>query len=204
MVKQVNLLSRREASSEQSIGIWVLLGVFIVGLAGFVGFQQLNFSAKQEEIAKNQEALAAAQKDLKDKRRAAGFQDADALAAEISNLRAKIASNQGLLAQIRGGGLGSQTGHTDLFELLGRNAEAGVWLTSLDVSNSRKSISLSGRALSSESVMKYSRRLNTALKGRSEEFRFTGVEINRADIAAPATLQDPRPARVSTVRFTLN
>ena len=226
MNRHINLLSKRDRSSEKSVLVWVVLAIFLVGLGATGVMQQMQYSTLAQEANKSQQLVAAAERELKEKRRAAGFQDPEVLNKDIAALRSKINANRGLLAQVESGELGVRKGHTDLFRLFANHAEKGVWITGVDVTNAGNAVTLSGRALSSQAVMRLSRRLNSAFKGRDPEFQFTAVEITKADIrvtapssssaapapsapsassaAGPAAALAGRAPTIDSVRFTLN
>ncbi|ROZ68589.1 PilN domain-containing protein [Ramlibacter sp. WS9] len=184
MSQQINLLQPKDRSANTTA--WMLAGVGVV-LIGLL----VNFQAIMSQTNRLRETAAAGQRQLVQLRavvqavqqKSAAQGDPAALAAEISALRPRADAMGQLVREVRAGSLGSPQGFSQHYRTLAAISEDGVWLTSVTVTKGGGSVSISGRALRSESVMAYARRLNEAFG--STAVRFNSLELTPENVAKP-------------------
>jgi len=99
---------------------------------------------------------------------------------------------------LRSGGGGSE-GYSGHLTTLARISEDGVWLTGVKIGNAGKTVSLAGRSLRHESVLRYAQRLNEQFSAYGVQF--TAVELT-PDVAIEGAAGTAGPA-LSPVAFKL-
>ena len=203
--QQINLLSKPDQRRGRAVLVIASIGAALAVLAtiSIVNDQKIKgLKAKQQETV---EQIALAQAELKRKRTALGLPDIEALQREIENVKSALAQNKEVLTLIQKGELGSRVGHSRLFTLLATVTEPGVWLTQIDVNKSTGPVSLSGNALDSEAVMRYSRKLNQRLSGFEGQPQLSSVEMQKEEFARatrPGVQTDA--GKIPGVKFRLN
>lgn len=180
MSQQINLLHKPESTG---ISIWTAVGGFaaIFLLLFFIAaYNEIRIHGIDSDIALTQQRISDTQKILDEKRRESGLLAADAIDAEMAQIRQKINARRDLTSLIEKGEFGSPIGHSSLLTVLARLSEPGVWIQAVEVTKAGQSISIIGNALSNEAVMRYAGQLNQIFK--AHQFQFTSVEMSREEV----------------------
>ena len=177
MSKQSNLLAQAQPEPRLS-AMRAAIGLGAV-FVGFLGYAVLGwwFGTMQlvDTAGLGSEQLAAAKSTLRELEQKIGARPKLAdIVAQIDALKAQAAESQVILDLLRGGGSGSD-GYSGHLMTLARISEDGVWLTGIKIDNAGKTVSLAGRSLRNESVLRYAQRLN-------EQFSAYGVQFSAVDL----------------------
>jgi hypothetical protein len=176
MSKQINLLVQAQPAPELSarrglIGIGAMLAAFLVYAAfGWFVTARLGDTAGRSDtqLAADKATLQALELKLGERLKLVD------IVAQINALRAQEGESQALVNLLRSGVAGSE-GYSGQLTALARISEDGVWLTGVKIGNAGKTVSLAGRSLRHESVLRYAQRLNEQFSAYGVQF--TGVEL---------------------------
>jgi hypothetical protein len=196
MSKQINLLVQAQAAPELSarrglIGLGAMLAAFLVYAAlGWFATARLGDAAGQSDaqLASDKAALQALEQKLGERMKLAD------IVAQTDALRAQGGESQDIVNLLRGGAGGSE-GYSGELTTLARISEGGVWLTGVKIGNAGKSVSLAGRALRHESVLRYAQRLN-------EQFSAYGVQFTAVELT-PESAREGGSGPAPSVAFRL-
>ncbi len=176
MSRQINLLVLAQAAPELSAlralsGLGAMLALFL----GYAVIAWIAAAPLRDAAALNNADLAAAKIELKalEQKISARPRLAD-IVAQINALKWQADESQQILNLLRGGGGGSE-GYSGHLATLARISEDGVWLTGVKIGNAGKTVSLAGRSLRQESVLRYAQRLNG-------EFAAYGVQFSEVEL----------------------
>ena len=130
-----------------------------------------------------------------------------ALETELAQLEGEIKLRQATLQALGTGELGNTAGFSEFLAALGRQAQAGVWLTRVQIGDAGNDLLVEGRALRPELMPAYLRALSheammrgrrvTQMKLAAGESKSGGAEPSRFvefSIAAPRELREPAAA----------
>ena len=198
MTQHLNLLKveqRRLGVTELSFG---LLGLFITGLIALGGYQQYGLMQQKTNLEKQLAMVEQSRVLFQEKRRQAGMEDFDSLGPKVAELRQRLAANKDISDLIEKGELGVKPGPSEIFLSLASVSERGVWIRTIDIDRSGKSLVLTGGAVNAEAVMRYASRLNTVFK--SQQIEFSTIDISDEELTSPNAGVRP----VTIVRFRLN
>jgi hypothetical protein len=200
MSQQINLLAPKESTARAAL--WPLAGLVVLVL-GLLAYLQ-SIVAETGRLS----AVATASGQQLDKAKASllllqtqkGKQgDPVAIKADIAALRPQAEAVSQLMKELRSGSLGSSEGFGRYYRALGSVSEDGLWITSVSVSRGGMAMSVNGRALNNDSVMRYARRLNEAFAPFG--VRFNSLELTPEALAAPGA---PPAATLRTYAFKLS
>lgn len=93
-----------------------------------------------------------------------------ALAQELANLEADLASRKQVMRTLGDGLIGDTNGFSEHLKAFARQSFDGLWLTGLSMTNAGRDIVVKGRALAPDSVPGYVQRLNRELVMRGHAF----------------------------------
>lgn len=199
MSQQINLLKhRREALGPVLWGLGALAAV-LAGLLAY-GYSLHAEAGRLRETARaGERALAQAKASLQalHARQAAQSDGAD-LRAEIAALKPRAEAVRQLVDAMRSGSLGRTEGFAAYLSTLAGVSEEGLWVTSMAVDPSGKTVGVNGRALRGESVMRYARRLNEAFA--PYQVQFNALELTPENLLRQGAAEAPL---LSTVSFKL-
>lgn len=176
MSQQINLLVQEAIAPELSaLRALIGLGVMLAAFLGYAAFAWLGTARLGDTVAQSDAEVAAERVALQalEQKLAARPKLADIL-AQIDAHDALASESQEIANLLRGGGGGSE-GYSGHLTTLARISEDGVWLTGVKIGNAGKSVSLAGRSLHHESVLRYAQRLNEQFSPYG--VRFTAVEL---------------------------
>jgi len=191
MSQQINLLATKTSAATSAWAGLAVLALVLVSLLGAWGVRQGDLRSAQEAEAASAQQLRNAKTvlDAKTQRK-----EKD-LGAEIVALRPQADGAQKFLAQM--GELGNQKGYARYFAALTTVSEPGVWLSSVSVEKSGKTMRIRGHALRKESVMRYAQQLNALFA--DDGVQFTALELS-PEVAGGQVEAKPQS---SAVTFTL-
>jgi hypothetical protein len=199
MSQQINLLAREHKPAGSALAALAVVAVVLLGLLAYDAVLRIETARLQLEATSGQQRLAQAKAALQARRqRPDANNDAATLKAEIDALKPKADAGRQLAELISNGSLGSPQGYAQYLSTLASVPEQGLWITSFSVGNTGKLVSLSGRALRNESVLRYARRLN-------EAFAPQGVQFNSVEMTPENLVKSAEPGKpvLTTVAFKL-
>ena len=204
MSRQLNLLVPTEAEPAFSarralIGLGVVLVVFL----GYAGWASFGTARLGDSVAQGNTGLAAEQATLKALEQRLGERPklADIL-AQIEALKVPVAESQEVLSLLRGSAGGGE-GYAAQLAALASVSEEGVWLTAVKIGNAGKTVSLAGRSLRQDSILRYAQHLNERFSAYGAQFTTLELIPEAVKEGAQTTAGAAGPA-VSSVVFTLN
>lgn len=204
MAQHINLYKKDTRSIRPGLVTLSAVAAVIAGLIVWAVGSEILILLRESDGREFLDKAADVQKQVTEKRFASGAPDAESRRKEIAELRSKIEANRELLAQFERGEIGSRVGHSRALAAIATANEKGLWLTSLDITKAGQRFVVSGNAYTSDSVLRFSRRLNDAMQSHAIDFRFSGVEIAKSAVTGmPVRSQTSMPT-VDLIRFTLN
>ncbi len=204
MSKQINLLVQAQAAPALSArraltGLGVVLAAFI-GYAAFAWFgtARLGDTAEQSnvDLTADKATLRALERKIGERPKLAD------IVAQIDALKMQAGESQEILNLLRSGGGGSE-GYSGHFTALAGISEEGLWLTGIKIGNAGKTVSLAGRSLRHESVLRYARRLNERFSAYGVQFSAMELTPEAAKESAAAGSAAIAGPPVSSVAFRL-
>jgi len=177
--KQINLLAQARAAPELSARRALIgLGVMSAAVFGYALIAWFQTARLEQTAVQSNAQLEAAKAEVKALEQKLGARPKLAdIVAEINALKVQADESEQLLNLLRRGTGGSE-GYSRYLTTLARISEDGVWLTAVKIGNAGKNVSLAGRSLRQESVLRYAQRLN-------EQFSAYGVQFSEVELTAP-------------------
>jgi len=197
--KQINLLTQAQGGPELSalralIGLGVMLAAFL-GYAAVTWFETAQLG---DTVTESNTQLAAEKTAVKALEQKVGARPKLAdITAQIDALKARTGESQELLNLLRSG-TGESEGYSGHLTTLARISEEGVWLTGVKIADAGKTVSLAGRSLHREAVLRYAQRLNEQFSARGVQF--SAVELTAPEVPAERAAADPA---LSSLAFRL-
>lgn len=183
MSQQINLYEarlrpRHELPVARNLGICTAaLLVLMTALSLWAHFDATRkvavASVTQKQLADEQERLAALTRTLSERR------VSPALAAELENAKAMLATREEVMAVLDSGRLGNVSGFSSLMSGFARLSQSDLWLTGFLVTVGGEEIEIRGRMLDPSKLPAYVQRLSSepAFQGR----RFAALEMRGID-----------------------
>jgi len=184
MIQHINLLSRRSRKKGLEWLMVLVVALALLAVAGFAGMTELRLQRLGESEAKTQQSIAELKATLEKKRRDAGFNDSQAMAQQSAALRGQIDARRDWSDLMQKGELGTPWGHSQLLEILASLHQDGIWLQGMEVSKGGQSISITGKSLNTEAVMRYIAQVNEAFKPMN--IQFSSMEITQESATGDA------------------
>jgi Tfp pilus assembly protein PilN len=183
MSKQINLLAQAEAAPElTALRALIGLGVMLAAYLGYGAFAWYGAARLGDTVAQSNSELATGKAAVMVLEQKIGARPKLAdIVAQIDALKVQAGESQEMLNLLRSGG-GASEGYSGQLTALARISEDGVWLTEVKISNAGKTVSLAGRSLRSESVVRYTQRLN-------EQFSAYGVQFSALELTPEVAKQ---------------
>lgn len=199
MSQQINLLDQKSTSVGSALAALAALALLLLGLIAYGAVLRAQTVRLQQDADSGQRQVLQAKSELQAiRQRADANNDAMVLRAEIDALKLKSDAIKQWGEQINNGSLGSPDGYAQHLSALASVSVEGLWITSVSIGNAGKLLSLSGRALHNESVLRYANRLNAAFA--SMGVQFNSVEMTPESLAKTG---EPDKAQLTTVAFRL-
>ena len=199
MSQQINLLARERNPLGSALAALALVALVLVGLLVYGAMLRAETAGLRQDADSGQRQLVQAKAALQAMRqRTDSNNDAATLKAEIDALRSKVEALRQWQQLINNGSLGSPQGYANYLSTLASVPAEGLWLTSISVSNAGKLVTLSGRALRNESVLRYAKRLNAAFAAQGVQFN--SLEMTPENLVRTTEVGKPV---LTTVAFRL-
>lgn len=182
MTQHINLLIQRNYALELAALRQLVLPALVV-LAVLLAvwgwrMQDEKQARQSEQVAKLQVEQARARLTERTKGRAGGLEQ------EIAAIKPKAEAAQQVLGKLAE--LGSRDGYSPHLAALASVGEDGLWITSVEINDGGKSLSLSGQALDQAAVLRYLKKLNARFADLQVEFR--ALELAAAGKGAPGVV----------------
>lgn len=187
MSQQINLFNPIFLKQKKIFGAKPMLQVLAAILAGVLAltaYAGYRVAELKDQAARSTAALAAQQARLaKVNAQFAPRQRSAALAQELGQAQAELASLRQVEAVLQGGALGNTKGYAEYFRAFARQNVAGLWLTGLSISGAGNSIGVQGRAMQPTMIPSYISRLTAeqVMRGKT----FASLKIERPVAAGP-------------------
>ena len=181
MSQHINLLQHRRRPIGSALAALALLSALLLGLLAYETMLRSQAAALRQELANGTNALQQSKAALL----ALGAQDAGTVdnigaSKEIEVLKSRLVMAKKWSDLLDNESLGTPAGYLQQFNTLSRLSEDGLWLTSILISDGGKRVNLDGRALRSESVLRYAEKLNRAFS--TQGVQFNSVEMTPEDV----------------------
>jgi hypothetical protein len=178
MRRHINLYIQEQPGLPRSVLRALLsLAIIAVLMAGYSEYMRRGVARLQEAALQGEKQLATEKASLAAlKQQLALRQDPAAIIAEIDKLKPRASESQEIVTRLKTSELGSIEGYGVHLAALATVSEDGVWLTGIKINNAGKSISLEGRSLRTDAVLKYVHRLNEQFAKHG--MQFTGLELS--------------------------
>ena len=177
MVQHINLLTRPKARKGSLALSLVALGVLTLVLTGMAAKSEWQIQQLRQQEDRTQQTLADLKVALEKKRQSLGMAETEAMARQVDLLRSQVDARRDWADLFKKGELGSVHGYSQWFETLAGVHVEGVWLQGLDIGKGGQSVSLQGKSVSAEAVMRYIAQVNEAFKPMN--VRFSAMEITQ-------------------------
>jgi hypothetical protein len=177
MTQHINLLSQRRRTpgiDRLVLPVFLLAALVLLGLAASTEWRLYRLA---ETEARTEQSIADLKAVLLKKRRESGYDEIQAMAQQSAALRTQIDGRRDWADLMQKGELGSPLGHSPWLEALASLHEDGVWLQGVEVSKGGQAMSVSGKSLSTEAVMRYIGQVNEAF--RPMGIQFSSIEITQ-------------------------
>lgn len=198
MTQQINLLIQEREQKSILIPSLIANALLLIILMVYWLFVHMQTVKIQEGANKVEQQLIAAKKTMQTlQQQLTTSEKAGDLDDEIADLKARSEAGQELLSLLQKGELGNPYGYASYLTKLMKISRNDLWLTNISIVNAGKNLSISGRALNSDSIMNYAQRLN-------QEFSDYGVVFTSIDMK-PEVLSEEGTASpaLSTIVFKL-
>ena len=181
MVQHINLLTRRKATKGALSLSLVALGLLTLVLGAMAAQSEWQIYQLRSQEEKTQQAVADLKVALEKKRQTLGLAETEAMARQVDLLRSQVDAKRDWAELLKKGELGSANGYSQWLETLASVHVEGVWLQGVDIGKGGQSMSLQGKSLNADAVMRYIEQVNEAFKPMN--VRFSSMEITQ-DAAA--------------------
>lgn len=194
MTQQINLYARKVEENRRPLLLTIAgLVAFALLLGGYwhvLRTQNQQLDARVKQFTTQLETEKAAVKVMRDA--LAQRTDPARIAAEIAALKSRAAEAQDLVERVRKGELGTLDGFSGHFLGLAKIGEPGIWLTGVKIHESGKNVSIEGRSLEAESVLRYANEVNRQVVP-------FGATVSNVEMT-PVT----SPTKMNAIAFKLN
>jgi hypothetical protein len=181
MVQHINLLTRRQTTKRFLPLTLSGLGLLILVLVALAGKAEWQLQQQRQLEEKTQQSINDLKSILDKKRQILGLAESEALGRQVALLRSQIDAKREWNDLLQKGELGSPSGYSQWLETLAGVHVEGVWLQGLDIGKGGQSVSVQGKSLSADAVMRYIEQVNEAFKPMN--VRFTSMEIVQDAVA---------------------
>lgn len=179
------------------------LGVIVLGALLLTWYAGRSVDQLAQQAAAGKARVAERERRLVEAtRQFAPRQKSAALAAEVAQAEAELASLHRVEAFLQQGTLGNSAGYAEYFRALARQHVPGLWLTGVTIVGAGTEIGVQGRALQPALIPQYIGRLKLepVMQGKS----FASLDIGRPEAAAVAGAAPPTaPVAAPFVQFSL-
>jgi hypothetical protein len=177
MIQHINLLSQRRRIQGLDRLLTPLLVLAALALLGTAAATEWRLHRLAQTEARTEQTIADLKAVLAKKRQDSGFDEIQAMAQQSAALRTQMDARRDWADLMQKGELGSPLGHSPWLETLASLHEDGVWLQGVEVSKGGQAMSISGKSMGTESVMRYIGQVNEAFKPMG--IQFSSIEITQ-------------------------
>lgn len=177
MGQHLNLLARRRAKKGLTALALAVLGLWTVVLAALAIHGEWQLRQHRHLEAQMRQSVGDLKVALEKKRQEAGLADSEAMARQLDLLRGQLNAKREWMDLFQRGELGNPSGYSQWFETLATVQVEGVWVQGMDMGKGGQSVSISGKSLNADAVVRYMDRVNEAFKPMG--VRFTSMEFSQ-------------------------
>lgn len=188
MVQHINLLSKRKSKKGWMVFALAGLGLWLLVLGAFAVTAEWQLQQQRRLHAQVSDSVNALKAALEKKRQEVGMASSEAMTKQMVLLRSQLDAKREWLDLLQKGELGNPSGYSQWFETLAAVHVDGIWLQGMDIGKAGQSVSISGKSLNADAILRYIEQVNEAFKPMN--VRFTSMEITQ-----DATSSDPASAR---------
>jgi hypothetical protein len=176
-MQQVNLLP--PVRHDYTLHIAGIVAVALFAAAGIYAFS----SSRELERLRAEEKQARARTDsmraeilkLQGSDKGPGVAKLD---AEVAALRTRVDSVREFLRQVDSGALGHPGGYPEVFKAIALSVDENVWVTGLTVTQSGRSVSIRGGAITNDAAIEFARRAR-------EHLAVSGIRMQTLEVTTP-------------------
>jgi cell division protein FtsB len=194
MVQHINLLSKRRTRKGLMAVALVLLGLWALALAAMAVSGEWRLQQHRSQLAQVRQSVGELKATLEKKRQEVGLSNSEATAKQVALLRSQLDARREWADLLQKGELGQPGGYAQWFETLAMVHVEGAWLQGLDIGRAGQSVSITGKSLNADAVLRYIEQLNEAFKPMN--VRFSAMEITQ-DAAAGDSVSARQAAALS-------
>lgn len=177
MVQHINLLSKRKTARGWVTIAMVGLGLWALVLVLFAAGSEWQLQQQRKLEAQTRQSVNDLKAALDKKRQEVGMANSEAMTRQIALLRGQLDAKREWVDLLQKGELGNPLGYSQWFETLASVHVDGVWLQGMDIGKGGQTVSVNGKALNADAVMRYIEQANEAFKPLN--VRFTSMEITQ-------------------------
>jgi len=171
MSQQINLYNPAFEKKEKPFSARTMsqaLALVIVGVATMHVYAAMQSRSAERAATQLRQQLAAQREQVAKLTKVPAPTRSKALEAEVARLEAEVKTRQTTLQALNTGELGNTAGFSEFLAALGRQAQPGIWLTSISIADSGNALVVQGRALRAELMPGFLRALNNEpmMRGR--------------------------------------
>lgn len=175
MTQHINLLTRHKSRKGLSwLALWGA-GALLIALAIVAVSAEFQLSKLRESEKRAQQTVTDLKAALERKSKNSDHDQSEAMARQMALLNGQINARREWADLLQKGELGNPAGYSQLLETLAVVHVEGVWLQGVDIAKGGQTLSISGKSLNGEAVMRYIAQVNEALKPMGVQF--ASVEI---------------------------
>lgn len=175
MVQHINLLSKRKARKGLVAVFWAGLGLWVLALAVIAASSEWQLQKQRNTEDQTRQSLDNLKATLEKKRQEYGQAERESMSKQMALLQGQLDARRDWADLLQKGELGNPLGYSQWFETLAAVHVEGVWLQGMNIEKTGQSVSIAGKALGTEAVLRYIDQLNEAFKPMN--VRFSSMEI---------------------------
>ena len=196
MVQHINLLTRRKSRKGILSLSLIVLGLLALALSAMAAKSEWQIQQLRQQEEKTQQAVADLKAALEKKRQTLGVAETEAMARQLDLLRSQVEARRDWADLLKKGELGNANGYSQWLETLASVHVDGVWLQGVDIGKGGQTMSLQGKSLNADAVMRYIEQVNEAFKPMN--IRFKSMEITQDTAAEQGAVRS-----VATLSFKI-
>jgi len=177
MVQHINLLSKRKVAKGLMTLAMAALGLWVLVLALFAVSAEWQIHQQRKLEAQARQSVSDLQAALEKKRQEVGMANSEAMTRQIALLRGQLDAKREWVDLLQKGELGNPLGYSQWFETVASVHVEGVVVAGHGHWQGGQTVSVRGKALNADAVMRYIEQANEAFKPLN--VRFTSMEITQ-------------------------
>ena len=185
MVQHINLLSKRKARKGLMAVALIALGLWTLGLAAMAVSGEWQLQQQRRQQVQARQSVSDLKAALEKKRQEVGMASSEAMTKQMALLRSQLDAKREWSDLLQKGELGNPSGYSQWFETLAAVHVDGVWLQGMDIGKAGQSVSITGKSLSADAVLRYIEQVNDAFKPMN--VRFSSMEITQDGASGDST-----------------